>query len=143
MEQLRFSKALLSTTHQTVLNRAAAVWHQVDHGRVSQGFIAAGIVGALDGTEDHLLGSEVHEAWTTLNMAAVRARLGVEIAGEVRAGRLRSMRQYKEVLVPYEEHRAMGEGEEARQWVVDDPDADEADSQAGRMILARGGRGVE
>lgn len=125
MEQLRSSRALPSTTPQTVLNRAASTWHLVDHEKVSQGFVAAGIVGALDGSEDHLLGAEVAEAWQHFDMAAVRARLGVEIAGEVAAGRLTSLRQYKDVLVPYEEHRPMEEGEEAREWVANDADAEE------------------
>ena len=115
-EQLRASKRLPSVTRQTVLNRAAQCWSHVDHAKVSQGFLAAGISIALDGSEDHLLGQEVVELWNTLDMPSVRARIGVEVAGEVAAGRLRSLAQCKEVMVPHEEHRAEEEGEEARVW---------------------------
>eukprot|EP00969_Alexandrium_andersonii_P256450 11336798-Alexandrium_andersonii.AAC.1 len=58
-----------------------------------------------------------------------RAALREEVRGEVAAGRLVSFRDYRRVLVPYEDHPNEREGEEAVQW---DPDVSEAGSATDR-----------
>eukprot|EP00969_Alexandrium_andersonii_P266863 11793723-Alexandrium_andersonii.AAC.1 len=65
---LRRSRRLPPTSRQTILERTARAWDAVDHGRICDGFLHAGLAWALDGSEDHLFGFEVKPFWEQLDM---------------------------------------------------------------------------
>ena len=134
------------------MDRAVNAWQRIDHERVSQHFVCCGFANNLDGTEDKALNENVQEIWFDLEMPSWRERLRRQIEGEVQAKRLTSMSQYKQVLVPYEDHRPAEEGEEVCEWkagdvekdaAVDTDDdaaaADEEDEEEGEAIVASGG----
>ena len=117
--QLRAGATMPSTSKQTVLNRTVKAWQKVDHARVSQHFVGVGFANNLDGSEDKALNSNVMQIWFDLEMPSWRERIRNQIQGEVQAKRLTSMRQYRDVLVPYEEHLPAEEGAEACEWTAD------------------------
>eukprot|EP00969_Alexandrium_andersonii_P316152 13967452-Alexandrium_andersonii.AAC.1 len=95
---LRRTRRMPSTSRQTIMERAARARAAVDHRRVSDGFLHAGLALSLNGDEDHLLGYEAKAFWEELDIPALREDLWNEIRHAVQAGRLVSMRQYHEVL---------------------------------------------
>ena len=151
LAQLRAGVSMPSVSRQTVLDRAANAWQKVDHERVSQHFVGVGFANNLDGTEDKTLNENVQEIWFDLEMPSWRERLRRQIEGEVQAKRLTSMSQYKQVLIPYEDHMPAEEGQEACTWragdvekdaAIDTDDdaaaADEEDQEEGAAIVASG-----
>ena len=95
---------LPSTSRHTALDRTLLRGGEVGHGCVLQGFNEAGLVNALDGTEDCLLGHEVRGLWAQLDIPRYRRALRHEIEGEWKAGCLTDMSQYTSVVVAYEGH---------------------------------------
>ena len=67
--QLRRGSVLPCTSRQTVLSRAVDSWRQVQHDRVSEGWVAAGITNALDGSQDHQVSRVVLPFWAELQPA--------------------------------------------------------------------------
>ena len=116
--QLRAGAKMPSVSKQTVLNRAAKAWQKVDHERVSKHFVGVGFANNLDGSEDKVLNSNVRQIWYDLEMPVWREQIRGQIHGEVQAKRLTSMLQYRDVLVPYEEHPPDEEGAEACEWTT-------------------------
>ncbi|CAE7467252.1 pip [Symbiodinium sp. CCMP2592] len=111
--QLRRGSVLPCTSRQTVLSRAVDSWRQVQHDRVSEGWVAAGITNALDGSDDHLLSRVVLPFWAELQMDTARQQLIAEIEDAYANGQISEWSEYENVLEPYDEHRALIEGEEA------------------------------
>ncbi|MCP4242166.1 MAG: hypothetical protein GY772_16545 [bacterium] len=113
MDQLRLHPDRLpSTSRQTVMDRALESWRNVDHKASSQGFVADGLCGALDGSEDHLLSADVAPFWHGLGMPARRDKIRAEIEAAVRERNL-GFDDYAELLQPYAPHAPLPEGAEA------------------------------
>ncbi|CAE7839860.1 pip, partial [Symbiodinium microadriaticum] len=98
---------------ETVLSRAVDSRRQVQHDRVSEGWVAAGIANALDGSEDRLLSHVVLPFWAELQMDMARLQLIAEIEDAYANGQISAWSEYENVLEAYDEHRALIEGEEA------------------------------
>lgn len=115
---------LPSTSHQTVMDRALESWHTVNHESCTKGFVANGICGALDGSEDHLLTEEVRPFWTQLDMPARREKVLQEVRDKVREGELTRFEDYGKLLHSYDEHDGLPEGGEAAAGPPEDYDED-------------------
>ena len=85
----------------------------MQHDRVSEGWVAAGITNALDGSEDHHLSRMVLPFWAELEMDTARKQLIAEIEDAYANGQISEWSEYENVLEAYDEHRALIEGEEA------------------------------
>ena len=116
-EQLDEGVGLPAVDRQTVLDRAVGAWKQVAHDRVSHGFIGNGISNDLNGTEDNQLTKEAAELWQRLDMQSERLRLSAEVLELVESGAVQSWKDYKKVLVAYDWHAPMKEGEETISYV--------------------------
>ncbi|CAJ1382060.1 unnamed protein product [Effrenium voratum] len=124
--QLRRGYALPCTSRQTVLSRAVDCWRQVKHDKVADGWLAAGLTNALDGSQDHLISRVCLPFWTELQMDLTRSQLVAEIKDAVKSGQLLRWSDYTQVLEPYDEHEGLIEGEETgRERMVEAPPGQE------------------
>ena len=64
-----------STSRSTVLNRAVACYEQLNHDKVSLGFLDAGIANDLHGTQDDKISKEVRPIWDANDMRSRRLKI--------------------------------------------------------------------
>ena len=121
----RNPKKLPSTDRQTLVDRVEAAWQEVNHDRVSHGFVQVGIASDLFGAHDDDLTKDVLPFWKDLGMSEYRKAIGVEIQHEVQSGRLSSFSQYRDILENYPDHPPLKEGQEAFSWRIGDEDEGE------------------
>jgi hypothetical protein len=73
--QLRRGETMPSTSRNTVMARAISCYEQLDHDRVSLGFLDAGIANDLHGTQDDKISSEVRPFWDANDMHSRRLQI--------------------------------------------------------------------
>ena len=133
MQQLRRGAVLPETSRSTVMARAMASWQLVPHERNSVAqFVETGITTALDGTEDSRIRHLCRPFWDELDMPGVREQLRAEIKEEVEAKRLSGWDQWRQVVVPYDEHEPARESQECARVRMSGPKPDgEPDGRRG------------
>lgn len=123
------------TSRQTVLQRAAWAWRQLDHSGGRAEWIQDGFLNALDGSDDGALRRDLQPIWARLGMSDLRAQIVREVQDMVRSGRLTEWSQYPTILEAYDDHRGLREGEEAAVPEVVEDDADcKSDAEAPEAI---------
>ena len=115
------------TSRQCVMERALDAWLDTDQNAASQGFVANGIANALDGSEDGLLSADVIDFWLEIGMPRIRSQIEAEVVEAIESGRVKRFEDYYKILVPYEDHAAFREGQEA--FGVAEGDDDDDDGQ--------------
>ena len=96
-QQLSEGMALPCCKPQTVVDRSLAAWHDVDHEKVSRGFVRDGVANDLHGREDHLLSHEIAPVWAAMQLKSKREDIGRQIEKEV-AERIHSNGQQTSIL---------------------------------------------
>ena len=101
---------LPSTSRQTVMDRAAAAWGQVDHESCSRVVVSNGITNSLDGSEDAELTDGVVGFWHDLRMSEVRETVRAEVEQAVSQGQVSRFEEYHLLFEPYPAHAVLQEG---------------------------------
>jgi len=125
--QIRAGASMPSYSRNTVLNRANAAWKDLNHRRISRGFVQNGIAGRLNGEDDDELTVDVAPVWNKLNMSEKRRMIGEDVRSLVESGEITDFFQYNLLLVPYPNSKFSREGHEAFSWYAgkeDDTDSD-------------------
>jgi hypothetical protein len=116
-------------SRQTIIDRTAAAWRDLDHSQGRREHVQDGFLNALDGSEDGLLRRDLLPVWHRLEMPAKRARIIAEVQERVRSGDLAEWSHYTRLLEPYDDHPGVREGLEGALVVPEAPDvADDADA---------------
>ena len=116
--QIRAGRAMPSYSNSTVYTRAHSSWKQLDHERISHGFVEVGIAGKLDGTDDGKISSDLAPFWYQLKMGEKREAIRIRIKDLVDTNVCTQLSDYKTLLVDYPASKFQREGHEAFQWAL-------------------------
>ena len=113
-QQLSEGMALPCCKPQTVVDRSLAAWHDVDHEKVSRGFVRDGVANDLHGREDHLLSHEIAPVWAAMQLKSKREDIGRQIEKEVAEGKWTKWLDFKKdgFLIEYGAIPVLPEGSE-------------------------------
>ena len=133
LNQLRGGAVMPASSHEVVLERSGAAWHDIDHDALSSSFVELGIAADLHGAEDKYMASHLLPIWNFTKMSDKRREIGENIRLKVESGELKHWHDvWKLGLIKPYPGKVETEGMEAFSWEVAEHEGapvDDADEQ--------------
>ena len=114
---------------QVVYDRTIGAWEDLNHERISFGFVQIGVANDLFGTQDKELSKDLLPIWLDQKMSEKREEIRQEIEAGVKSGKYTNFKKDAyAVIIPYPADMRFEEpGGECFEWYGEDGDADDED----------------